>query len=179
VRHIVNAIQAELEEDRLCAAAIAAALASSLMMIVLRSHFESESKSRGILALLARSQTARALAGMLTEPARSWTLDELAERGNTSRATIVRLFRKAVDAAPLAFLSELRFSLARHHVLATNMPLAVIAEEVGHQSETAFSRAYHRRFRVAPGADRKARIGADSAWRGSEAAVDGVQGDRE
>lgn len=155
VRRIVESIQAELQEDRIGGSAIAAALASSLMIIVLRFHFESQLVGQGILALLARQQTARALAGMLTELARDWTLDELAERANTSRATLVRLFQKAVGAAPLAFLSELRLSLARHRILATNTSHAVIAEDVGYQSEAAFSRAYHRRFGVAPGADRK------------------------
>jgi AraC family transcriptional activator of mtrCDE len=177
LRRIVESIQAELDEDRVGAAAIAAVLASSLMMIVLRAHFESNGESQGILALLARRQTARALAGMLTELARAWTLDELAERANTSRATLVRLFQKAVDVAPLAFLSELRFSVARHRILATSTPLAVIAEEVGYQSETAFSRAYHLRFGIAPGADRRSGAGADGARRELEAATDGIRGD--
>lgn len=155
LRRIVDAIRDELEKDQLGGASIAAALASSLMLIVLAAHFESECECQGILALLARRQTARALVVMLTNPARSWTLDELAERANTSRGTLVRRFRTAVDMAPLAFLSELRFTLARHRVRATHMPLAVIGEGVGYESETAFNRAYHRRFGIAPGADRK------------------------
>ena len=159
VRRIVGAIQAELEEDRLGAAPIAAALASSLMMIVLRTHLESEREGSGFLALLSRRQTAKVLAAMLTEPARPWTLDALAERASTSRATLVRLFQKAVGAPPLAFLTELRFNLARHRMLATNAPLSAIAAEVGYQSEAAFSRAYQRRFSVAPGRDRRSGIG--------------------
>jgi AraC family transcriptional regulator, activator of mtrCDE len=170
LQRIIETIQDELEEDRLGAAPIAAALASSLMMFVLRAHFESQRDAQGILALLARRQTARALAGMLTEPARSWRLDELAAHANTSRATLVRLFQKAVNAAPLAYLSELRLTMARHRVLATSLPLAVIAEEVGYQSETAFSRAYQRRFAIAPGADRK---GAIDGRRGSASAEGG------
>ena len=63
LRRIVETIQAELEEDRLGAASIAAALASSLMMFVLRSHFESEGEGQGVLALLVRRQTARAVRG--------------------------------------------------------------------------------------------------------------------
>jgi AraC family transcriptional activator of mtrCDE len=159
LRQIVETIQAELEEDRLGAAVIAANLAGSLMMFVLRAHIESNGGNRGILALLARRQTARALAGMLAEPARGWTLDELAERANTSRATLVRLFQTAVQKAPLAFLSELRLTLARHRVLATNTPLIQIAEDAGYQSDTAFHRAYRRRFGIAPVADRKAEAG--------------------
>jgi AraC family transcriptional regulator, activator of mtrCDE len=89
---IVETIQAELEDDRLGAAVVAASLATSLMMFVLRAHFESGRESQGILALLAKRQTARALTSMLAELARDWTLDELAERASTSRATLVRQF---------------------------------------------------------------------------------------
>jgi AraC family transcriptional regulator, activator of mtrCDE len=155
LRTIIETIQSELEEDRLGAATVAASLASSLMMFVLRSHFEATHGSDGILALLARRRTAKALAGMLSELARDWTLDELAEQANASRATLVRLFQRTVKMAPLAFLAELRFTVARHRILATSMPLVVIAEEVGYQSEATFSRAYRRRFGHPPGADRK------------------------
>jgi AraC family transcriptional regulator, activator of mtrCDE len=137
------------------------------MMLVLRSHFESGHENQGILALLGRRQTARALEGMLMELGRDWTLDELAERANTSRATLVRHFQTAVKMAPLAFLSELRFTFARHRLLAETMPLNRIAESVGYQSEAAFSRAYHRRFGIAPGADRKANIRRDGGQHGN------------
>lgn len=161
LRSLFDGIQAELEEERLGAASIAAALAGALMMIVLRSHFESEGEVRGILALLAQRQTAKAVTAMLADPAHTWTLDTLADRANTSRATLVRLFQRAVGIAPLAFLAELRLSLARSRLLATGRPLAVIAEEVGYQAETAFSRAYRRRFGIAPGAERKRTGGAE------------------
>ena len=125
------------------------------MMFVLRTHFESEPQGQGILALLGRKQTAAALGGLLADPGRNWTLDELAARANTSRATLVRAFQSAVNMPPLAFLAELRLTLAKHRILASRAPLAQIAEEVGYQSETGFSRAYQRRFGIAPGADRK------------------------
>lgn len=86
---------------------------------------------------------------MLSEPARSWTLDELAQR-----ATLVRQFQAAVNMAPVAFLAELRLTIARGRIRASRTPLAIIADDVGYQSETAFSRAYQRQFGVAPGGDR-------------------------
>jgi AraC family transcriptional activator of mtrCDE len=165
LRRIVDAIRDELEKDRLGGASIAAALASGLMLIVLAAHFESECECQGVLALLTRRRTARPLVAMLTEPARGWTLDELAELANTSRATLVRLFHVAMGRAPLAFLSEHRFTLARNRVRATHTSMAVIAESVGYESETAFIRAYHRRFGIAPGEDRKGSLGADCAHR--------------
>jgi AraC family transcriptional regulator, activator of mtrCDE len=157
LRAIIETIQAELEEDRLGASVVAASLASSLMAFVLRAHFEDAHGSKGILALLARPQTVKALAAMLADLARDWTLDELAKQAHASRATLVRLFQAAVSMAPLAFLAELRFTVARHRILASDSPLNLIAAEVGYQSEAAFSRAYHRRFGSAPGAERKER----------------------
>jgi AraC family transcriptional regulator, activator of mtrCDE len=165
LQRIVETIQAEHDDDRLGAVAVAGSLATTLMMLVLRSHFESAGANHGIFALLGRRQTARALEAMLTELSRDWTLDELAERANTSRATLVRHFQNAVKMAPLAFLSELRFTFARRRLLAETMPLNMIAENAGYQSEAAFSRAYHRRFGVSPGADRKANIRLNEAQR--------------
>jgi AraC family transcriptional regulator, activator of mtrCDE len=155
LRRIVDAIREELEGDRLGSAAIAAAIASSLMLIVLVVQFEGEREGQGVLALLIRRQTAKVLAGMLAEPARPWTLDELAGIANTSRATLVRLFQKAVHASPLAFLADLRLTVARHRMRATRMPVAAVAAAVGYRSESAFSRAYRRRFAITPVEDRK------------------------
>jgi AraC family transcriptional activator of mtrCDE len=152
-RH-VEFIREELSEDRLGAAAIAEEIASALMIVVLRAHFESSPINSGLLALLLQRQTARALSAMLQNPARPWSLDELAHEASTSRATLVRLFRKAIDKAPLAFLTDLRLDLAHQKIKSTRASFAAIAEDVGYQSESSLSRAYARRFGHPPGADR-------------------------
>ncbi len=155
-RRMVELIRLELDGNRLGAAAIAGALANAIVVLVLRTHLEHEGADVGTFALLGRRQTARALAAMLRDPARHWTLDELAEQAMTSRATLVRMFRAASGSPPLAFLANLRLSLARHRLRASREPIGVIAAQVGYDSETAFSRAYARRFTTPPGADRSA-----------------------
>jgi AraC-like DNA-binding protein len=67
----------------------------------------------------------------------------------------------AVNLVLLAFLAELSFTLARHRIRSTRNPLAVVAEDIGYESEAGFGRAFRRRFGTAPGADRKEQ--ADSA----------------
>lgn len=157
LRGITIAMCNELEDDRLGSAIVATSLASSLMLLVLRAHFEATPAKGGIFALLARPQTARVLAAMLANPEQGWTLGALAGVAATSRATLVRFFKKAVDAPPLAYLAELRLGLARYRIMSSNTALVAIAEDVGYQSESSFSRAYHRRFGVAPGAHRTVR----------------------
>jgi len=152
---LVVAMTVELQADRLGAGAIAVDLASALMMIVLRAHFESHATAPGILALLANPQTGRVVAAMFKDLLRPWTLDELATTAHTSRATLVRLFRRQAGVAPLAFLAELRLDLARRRVRFETTALAEIAADAGYQSQSAFHRAFHRRYGVAPGSLRK------------------------
>lgn len=104
------------------------------------------------LVLLAHRQVGRAVAAMLDDPARNWTLDELAARANASRASLVRMFQRTAQLAPLTFLPELRLELARRKLSATMLPIAAIGGEVGYKSESAFSRAFQRRFGVRPSA---------------------------
>ena len=71
-------------------------LASALLVMVVRAHLERERAFDGVLALLGHAQAGRAVAVMLEEPGRAWSLDELAGLAHTSRASLVRIFRKGV-----------------------------------------------------------------------------------
>jgi AraC family transcriptional activator of mtrCDE len=153
---LITAIQCELEAARPGAWAITNDLASVLFLMVLRAHLEREHAGNGLLRLLSHRQAGRAAGAMLQDPARAWTLDELAERANASRASLVRMFKKTVNLPPLELLAQLRLDLARRKLAATSRPLAQIAAEIGYQSESAFSRAFRRRFGIRPG---EARLG--------------------
>jgi AraC family transcriptional activator of mtrCDE len=148
---LMGSIRDELDGNRPGAAAIAADLASALLVMMLRDHLEAAPPPHGLLALLAQRVTAQAVLAMLTDPARDWTLDELADRAAASRATLVRAFRKAAEIAPLAFLTEIRLGLARQRLMSGTASIGEIADEVGYQSEAALSRAFQRRFGVRPG----------------------------
>lgn len=154
-RGLVETVTGELQADRLGAGAIAVELSSALMMIVLRTYFETSPTAPGILALLSHPQTGRAVTALFADLLRPWTLDELAAEARTSRATLVRMFRRAAGTAPLTFLAELRLDLARRRVQSEMTPLAVIAIDAGYQSQSAFHRAFQRRYGAAPGAFRR------------------------
>jgi AraC family transcriptional activator of mtrCDE len=151
---LMSAIQEELDGARAGAEAIATDLASALFVMVVRIHLYREGRGSGLAALLAHRQLGRAVVAMVDDPARNWTLDELAAHANASRASLVRMFRVTAQQSPLSFLTELRLELARRKLSATALPVATIAGEVGYKSESAFSRAFHRRFGVRPGETR-------------------------
>jgi AraC family transcriptional activator of mtrCDE len=151
MRYLVALVKGELDAARPGSAAIAADLASALLVMVVRTHLESERATEGVLSLLRHPQAGRAVAAMLDGLGKAWTLDELAGRANASRASLVRMFRKAARVPPLAFLAKLRLDLARRKLSGTGRPLAEIAAEAGYQSESAFSRAFQRRYGMRPG----------------------------
>jgi AraC family transcriptional regulator, activator of mtrCDE len=167
LRMLMSAIQDELESARAGAEAIAADLASALFVMIVRIHLDREGCNNGLLRLLAHQQAGRAVAAMLDDPAKSWSLDELAARANASRASLVRMFQRTTQLAPLAFLAALRLELAWHKLSATTRPVAAIADEVGYKSESAFSRAFHRRFGLRPSAARTGAIRSAVAATGS------------
>jgi AraC family transcriptional activator of mtrCDE len=151
MRRLIAAIKDEIESERAGVSAIAADLASALFVMVVRVHLEREHAGNGLLALLAHRQAGRAVVAMLEDLGGPWTLDALAARANASRASLVRMFQKLAQRPPLEFLCELRLELARRKLATSSLPLGEIAAEVGYQSESAFSRAYRRRFGVPPG----------------------------
>ena len=101
--------------------------------------------------------TARALAMLHEDPGHGWTLESLAGRLHTSRATLVRRFTKQVGEPPLSYLTRWRIELAGRQLRETTRPVAAIARDVGYNSEYAFNRAFSRVRGCPPGRYRRSR----------------------
>ncbi|WP_374305599.1 AraC family transcriptional regulator [Ferrovibrio sp.] len=151
LHEMVCAIRDELDAGRPGPLAIASDLASALFTMLLRNHIEGQPSAQGMLALLSQPTTGRVVSALIQDPMAEWTLDSLAAHGGTSRATLVRAFRRNGGMAPLEFLTELRLGLAAKKLRNTTEPIARIAAGIGYQSEGAFSRAFLRQFGVRPG----------------------------
>ncbi|MBC7665134.1 MAG: helix-turn-helix transcriptional regulator, partial [Caulobacter sp.] len=99
-----------------------------------------------------------ALAALHERPAAAWTLDELARTAGSSRSVLAERFQELVGQSPMQYLTHWRMLLATNLLRRSNVPLARIAEEVGYQNDTAFSRAFRREFGTPPAAWRKSRM---------------------
>ncbi len=107
----------------------------------------------------------RALAAMRAEPTRRFSMLELARLAGASRSNFVRLFTRAVGATPSAWLTTHRLELARRLLTETDQGLAEIASRTAYASEFGLSRAFKRRFGVAPSVFRRATRTASTALR--------------
>ena len=151
---LIQMIDEELRSARAGALAIATDLSSALFVLMLRVHFEQAEPSSGLLKLLRSPVCAKAVNAIVNDPAHDWTLDALAHRAHVSRATLVRAFQKAAGMAPLAFLTEVRLNRARQSLASTTASLLQVCTAVGYASESAFVRAFKRRFGISPGKTR-------------------------
>ncbi|WP_160287425.1 AraC family transcriptional regulator [Pseudomonas knackmussii] len=121
-----------------------------LMLIQLLRHLMATSGlSAGMLAGLAEPRLARALTLMHDEPARSWSVEELAQACHMSRASFAALFRKVIGATPADYLVGWRVSLAQKR-LREGRPVALIADETGYESPSALARAFRRKVGASP-----------------------------
>ncbi len=138
--------------------AVLARLSELLFMEVVRWQLTYIAEGhRGWLAGLNDPHVGRALTLLHAEPARSWTVEELADRAAISRAALAKRFVELVGEAPMQYLAGWRMHLARRLLRESALGLAEIASRVGYESEAAFNRAFTRLVGTPPGTWRQSK----------------------
>jgi AraC-like DNA-binding protein len=103
----------------------------------------------GWLAGLRDQPVARALALMHGNISRNWNVDQLAGEVGLSRSALADRFVRVLGLAPMQYLAQWRMQVAAQSLRAA-LPLSRVAEQVGYESEAAFSRAFKKSFGNAP-----------------------------
>ena len=131
-------------------------LAELMFVEVLRRYIETlPPGQRGWLAGLRDEFVGRGLGLLHADPAHPWTIDELAGGVSMSRSAFADRFTALVGQPPMQYLAQWRMQLAAGRLATGNAKVAAIAEEVGYESEAAFSRAFKRLMGVSPAAWRR------------------------
>ncbi|MGG8710481.1 helix-turn-helix transcriptional regulator [Streptomyces lividans] len=95
---------------------------------MLRLHLERAPHAvSGWLAGLADPVVATALTCLHRDPARSWTVADLADTAAVSRSTLAARFKATVGQGPLEYLTRWRIELAARQLREGNATLASIA----------------------------------------------------
>ncbi|GAA2705246.1 AraC family transcriptional regulator [Streptomyces violaceolatus] len=156
VQWALTAIDQELTHRPMASTLIAEHLAVIMLVHVLRLHLERAPHAvSGWLAGLADPVVATALTCLHRDPARSWTLADLADTAAVSRSTLAARFKATVGQGPLEYLTRWRIELAARQLREGNATLASIAHSVGYGSESALSVAFKRVLGMPPGDYRK------------------------
>jgi len=160
ITELVRAGVRETAAARPGGASMLAKLSELLFVEAMRRFAESlPAGQRGWLAALRDPQLGRALALMHADPARAWTVDELAREVALSRSALGERFGALVGEPPMQYLTRWRLALAAQALRAGSEAVARIAERVGYDSEAAFNRAFKREFGAPPAKWRRAAAG--------------------
>ncbi|MGE8165324.1 cupin domain-containing protein [Paraburkholderia sp. NPDC080076] len=147
----VGLMRSESTGDKVGGYAILNALSSALFMLVLREASESEQAPAGLLALAGHPRLAPAISAMFADPARSWSLPDLAALCSMSRATFMRHFQDTLGRSAIDLLTDIRMSLAANELKKPTMTTEAVAESVGYQSVSSFRRLFADRMGMTPG----------------------------
>lgn len=148
----------EVESQRAGRLAVLAKLAETLFVETLCRYMDELPPERtGWLATARDPKVGQALALLHREPARAWTLPDLARASGTSRTVLADRFVQLMGESPLAYLARWRLQLAARRLLTTDRKVLQVAYDVGYESEAAFNRAFRRVFGMPPARYRRER----------------------
>jgi len=85
------------------------------------------------------------------DPARAWSVAEMAQCAHLSRTTFTERFTRIAGGPPMAYLTELRMELARDLLLGSAETSKQVARRTGYTSDAAFNRAFARHHGRSPG----------------------------
>lgn len=145
---------AEAAENHCGRQAVLDRLIEIVIVQLLRDLMDEHRLEVGLLAGLAEPKLAKAINAMHAEPARAWTLEDLAAVAGMSRARFAARFRGTVGTTPVNYLTEWRIGVAQS-LLRRGKPVQLVADAVGYGSASALSRAFTALTGVSPSDWRK------------------------
>ncbi|WP_379654827.1 cupin domain-containing protein [Pseudoxanthomonas sp. UC19_8] len=98
----------------------------------------------GLLRGLADERLARSIREMHREPARAWTVEQLAQVAALSRSAYFQRFTRAVGMPPMEYLIAWRMAIAKDMLDRQELGMEQVAERVGYSSASTFSTAFAR-----------------------------------
>ncbi|PZO76668.1 MAG: AraC family transcriptional regulator [Mesorhizobium amorphae] len=104
----------------------------------------------GLLRGLLDARLASALRRIHEDPARPWTIRDLAREASLSRSAFFERFRRAVGVAPMEYLAGWRMALAKNILRSDDASLGQVARRVGYSSQSTFSVAFTRHVGTPP-----------------------------
>lgn len=152
---VLTILSEEMRSQSAGGDAVVSQLLPSLFPLVLRAWLGLPSpRAPSVLELAADHRLHIALQAILAEPAKPWTIDQMALTTGMSRAQFARVFRDISGTTPAMLLMQTRMAQAAAW-LRMDHSTGQVAAAIGYRSEAAFNRVFKRYFDITPGAYRR------------------------
>ncbi|MFV8053687.1 cupin domain-containing protein [Mycobacterium sp. 48b] len=141
---------AETIEPRPGAGVMISRILDLLFIHALREWSRSADASPGWLTAAMDPQLGPVLTAVHNDPAHPWSVTELADLARHSRSTFAERFTRLFGQSPAAYVTERRLDRAADLLRSTTTSVSKIGQAVGYTSDSAFSRAFQRRYGAPP-----------------------------
>ena len=119
-------------------------LSDVLSLNLLRQVIDEDESLRGPLAALSDRQLRTVIMAVINEPGADWTVERLAELAYLSVSAFAERCIKKTGVTPKKLVDQLRLQRARIMLSSSQLSMDLIAEQLGYQSATAFSRFFKK-----------------------------------
>lgn len=150
IRNVAQFLVVETTEREPGSALMISRVIDILIIRCIRTWAKSLGAGHGWIGALADSRVSRAVAALHREPARTWSVKDLASIAGMSRSRFAELFMEMVGEPPLRYLHRWRLAMAQDLLRRSRLPVAEVAHSIGYDSEAAFSRAFKTMFGISP-----------------------------
>jgi AraC-like DNA-binding protein len=140
---LVRLVGEESGEQRSGRDLVLTRLVEVLLVEALRST-PGEDAPPGLLRGLADARLASAVRQLHGQPARAWTVGQLAKAAALSRSAFFERFRRTLGVPPMEYLLAWRMALAKDLLRRHDLGIAEVAARVGYGSASTFSTAFSR-----------------------------------
>jgi AraC-like DNA-binding protein len=158
---LVRFLTEETQEQRPGRDLVLGRLVEILLVEALRVN-QTPDAPAGLLRGLADARLAEAIRHMHDDPARPWTMAELASKAALSRSAFFDRFTRNVGLPPMEYLLAWRMAIAKDLLRHHDVDIAEIAERTGYGSASTFSTAFSRHVGQPPGRYARAAAGGHS-----------------
>ncbi|WP_135452927.1 AraC family transcriptional regulator [Mycobacterium sp. DL99] len=141
---------AETTEPRPGAKVMISRILDLLFIHALRAWSGSADAAPGWLTAAMDPQLGPVLTAVHNDPAHQWSVTELADLARHSRSTFAERFTRLFGQSPAAYVTERRLDRAADLLRSTTTSVSKIGQAVGYTSDSAFSRAFQRRYGAPP-----------------------------
>ncbi len=139
----IEYLSAEFMSDAASSVLTVNNLTEALLVQLLRADI-GRSSEIGIVVALRNKRRARALTAIHQHPGQHWAIENAAEKASMSRSGFARKFKELLGASFFDYLTRLQMPDARELLTITHLPVAMIGEKIGYQSDLSFVKAFKK-----------------------------------
>jgi AraC-like DNA-binding protein len=157
IQGTLSLMAAEARELRPGGEAVITRLGDIVVIQAIRSWIETDPASRtGWLGALQDPQIGPAISLIHRDPARAWTVADLAGEVAMSRSAFSARFSEVVGEPVMSYVTRWRMQVAHEALRSEGTTVAELTERLGYRSEAALARAFKRVTGVSPGSVKRA-----------------------